>query len=167
MIKSTILFSWCLILTTGLLTTRYLLADLWLWAILALLLGIFWWVEYREKHVAISHVIVIGIIAVIIEGLQLGFEPLWSLLTVLLLLAAWDLHHFTIRLAFARNPKSVCDLEQQHLRRLALVNAIGFVCAGIAITVRFRLNFGLLLLLTALAVVCLSRFIRHLSQESE
>lgn len=167
MIHAVHLFIWSLTLATALIAGRYLLTGLWLRALLALLIGIFWYVEARNKRNAMANVTLAGMAVLVIEGLQFGFEPFWALLSVLLLLAAWDLQYFTFRLEFAKDDHRARQMEQRHLQRLALASMLGLGCAGAALLIHFRLSFGIILFLSAIVIVCLSRFIRHLRQESD
>lgn len=160
-------FVGCLALATALLTLRYLLAGAWLWALLSGLLGVFWWIEYRAQHPGLAHGLCIGMLALALVGLQRGFEAFWALIVLECLLGAWDLQHFTVRLQFAHTSRQRWQLEERHLQRLAGVLLLGFGCAGLALLMQVRLNFGLLLVLIAVAMVSLSRFIRHLRQESD
>jgi hypothetical protein len=161
------LFILSLTLATAFIAGRYLLTGLWLWALLALLIGIFWYVEARNKRNSMANITLAGMVVLVIEGLQFGFEPFWALLTILLLLATWDLQHFNFRLEFAKDDQLARQIEQQHLQRLVLTSMLGLGCAGAALLIHFRLSFGLILFLSAIVIVCLSRFIRHVRQESE
>jgi hypothetical protein len=58
-------------------------------------------------------------------------------------------------------------LEHAHLRRLLIVNCLGLVLTGIALTIKIEIGFGIVLLLTAVAIVCLSYFISSLRRESD
>ena len=161
------LLRWSITIITVLLATRYALAGLWLWTLLTLLLGIFWWIEIQQHRFWASHILLIGFLIIMLGGVHRGFGAWWGVCGFLLLLSAWDLHHFIFRLEFAKDDTHAYHMERHHLQRLGMVNVVAVVCTGVAITLRMRLNFGLVLFLTTLAVVCLSRFIKYLRQESQ
>ena len=82
-------------------------------------------------------------------------------------LAAWDLHHFDMRLRAAGAIAPPEGLERAHLRRLALVAGAGLLFGAIALGVRFELTFGWALLVGALAIIGLSRLLRAGGSESQ
>ncbi len=57
--------------------------------------------------------------------------------------------------------------KDAHLRKLLIVNCLGLVLAGVALTIKIEIDFGAVLLLAAVAIVCLSRFIDSLRRESD
>jgi hypothetical protein len=100
-------------------------------------------------------------------GLLLGVGAGWMLLAVVAALSAWDLDAFVRRLKDAARVVDRDALERQHLLRLLMVDGLGLGLAAVALGVRVRLGFGLVILLGILAILGLSRVISLLRHESD
>ncbi len=161
---------WCLIssivLATGSLALGYALVGLWLWAVLIILLGMLWLQEIRQNRDWPASMFLIGFIGLAERGVWIGLGAWWMLLGVVASLSAWDLNHFLYRLQFAQKSKLMKQLEFCHLRRLLIVNGLGLGLAGLALMFHITIGFGTTLFLTALAIVCLSQFIRWSRHEN-
>jgi hypothetical protein len=92
-------------------------------------------------------------------GVWQGLPAGWVLIGVIAALAAWDLSHFAAHLRSAGAIAPPTELMRAHLRRLAVVVAVGMLLGGIALGIRVELTFGWALLAAALAIIGLSRLI--------
>jgi uncharacterized membrane protein len=89
------------------------------------------------------------------------------LLSVVAVLAAWDLDYFVRRLKSVERVEKRHDLEQSHLKRLMSVAVLGLLLGGIAIAVEIRLNFGWILFWGIVLILGLSRLIDLLNREND
>lgn len=160
----------CLFCSIGIATVplvaAYVLTGLWIESLLVLAFGGLWLYSVQQERAGAS-LFLIGFIGFAVWGVRMNFPAILMLISVIAALSAWDIQHFMARLKFAPKNADMPPLERRHLRRLLMVDAIGFVLAGAAMTITIKINFGVLLFLTALAVVSLSRFISFLRNESD
>lgn len=98
-------------------------------------------------------------------GLGQDLPSGWMLLGLVAALSAWDLAHFAHLLDGAEGVEQRRLLERRHLRRLLIVDGLGLLLGGAALTVQIQLGFGLVLLLGLLALLGLSRAVRFLRRE--
>lgn len=96
-------------------------------------------------------------------GAWLGLDPYLLLLGLIAALSAWDLDAFSRQVQDTDAVKPA--LEGRHLRRLLVVDGIGLVSAGLALTVQVRLSFGLAMAVAIAALVGLSRAIGFLRRD--
>jgi hypothetical protein len=151
----------------GILALGYGLSGIVYGALLALGLGVLWLVGHWRRvswAASLGLVLVAGTAAAgILQDVGAG----WMLVAVIAALSAWDLDAFVGRLKRTARVEGQEGLERQHLLRLLIVNLLGLVLASVALGLRFRIGFGLVLLLAMLAVLGLSRAIGLLRQESD
>lgn len=157
-----------ILLAAGSLGLGYALAGLWLGIVLIIILGILWLLETKQqKRDWPASGFLVCFIGVAIAGIHLNAGADWMLLGVIASLSAWDLHHFVLRLTLVQKSEITEKLEYAHLRRLLIVDCLGLVLAGVALMIKIEIGFGIALLLTAIAIVCLSYFISSLRRESD
>jgi hypothetical protein len=135
----------------------YIYRDLWIWTLAIVALGLLWlfglWRRWEWASSAGWILYTAGAAAGLLQGAGFG----WMLFGLSMALIAWDLDAFGRRLQSAQRVERKEDLERRHLLRLAVVSAMGWLLAAIAIGARLELGFGVVLLLALLAAFGLSR----------
>ncbi|GAK58068.1 hypothetical protein U27_05041 [Candidatus Vecturithrix granuli] len=154
------LLRYAIVLAAGSLTLGCLLSGLWAGVFLSALLGALWWVEVPRTREWTGTLLFLGYVLIAAVGVKWKVGIGWLLFGVLWSLSAWDLQHFEHRLRFAEQ-QAVPALERAHLRRLISVNVLSVVLTIVALTLRVKIGFGVLLLLTAMIIVSLNQFYRH------
>ena len=156
-----------ILLATGTLVLGYALSGLWLGIVLIIILGILWLFAIKQNRDWPASGFLVCFVGVAVGGIHMNVGTGWMLLGVITSLSAWDLHHFFLRLALVQESEVMERLERAHLHRLLIMNGLGLVLTGTALTVKIEIGFGIVLLLTAVAIVCLSYFISSLRRESD
>lgn len=157
----------CMIVATVSLSLSYTLISEWWLALCCLILGGLWGWDFRtaarDWTASISLAACLGLA---VSGLLLEAGVAWICLSVIAALSAWDLHNFSLRLRWASQEASM-KLVPHHLRRLALSNGLGLLLAIMALTIRTNIGFGVILFLTAIAIVFVGRFINIFRRTSD
>ncbi len=156
-----------IVLAVGAPLTVYLQAGRYRSFFLLLVLGLGWLMGVYYRRPWLGTLCASGVLGILLVGGLSALSPVWLLAGVLGLLAAWDLEHFRHRCHLAERVAKGHDLEQRHLWRLAVVLAAGGGLAGMALTVRLHLNFGLAVLLMLSVAVGLGRLVTRLRRQSD
>jgi hypothetical protein len=82
-----------------------------------------------------------------------GYSPLFSLVSVVTALVAWDLFDFYWRVKRSVHVKNLGDIAPIHLRRLTVISGIGLATGGVAMLMQFRIGFGIVVVLGLVAIV--------------
>jgi hypothetical protein len=75
------------------------------------------------------------------------------LIVMVATLGAWDLDHFLYRLSGIDHVDYSTGLGRDHLRRLGMVEGLGFLAGLLALTIHTHIPFGWTALLVLLAVI--------------
>lgn len=156
-----------LVLAVGAPLIAYVLAGKLASAFALLLLGLCWWVGVYRHRPWLGNLCASGILLMVMVGSLSDLSPIGLLVGVLAVLAAWDMDHFRQRYHQAERVEAEDDLERRHLGRLALVLGIGGGVAGLALAVRLRLNFAVVVLLTLWVAIGLRRLVMRLRRQSD
>jgi hypothetical protein len=136
----------------AILAVRYALVGAPVAVIIVCAAGLLWlWGDRRSWRWAASAALATAV-GMTIAGVLLGLEIGLMLLVVTLALSAWDLDDFAQRLRYAG---ATWAHERAHLLRLAAADIVGLAIGAIALGVRIRLNFVVLIVLGILAIVAL------------
>ncbi len=101
-----------------------------------------------------------GAIAFLLNG------PGWLLLIgTVAALGGWDLANFYQRLRTVDRIDEKSGLGREHLKRLGFVEALGFLIGLLGLTTRMQLSFWWVVLLAILAMIGLTRLIKHVRSE--
>ncbi len=149
------LVSICIGLAVIGLVLGYNLSALWLW----LALGLWSLAGQRSRWGWPASVSLVAFIGAAAYGIWQGGPAGWLLFSVVAALAAWDLDHFARRLQQTGQQEMALELQQAHLKRLALVAGLGLLLGGLALSLRIELNLGWACFLGLLTIIGLSRVI--------
>ena len=152
-----IAFRFSLLLAAAPLLTGFLLAGLWLWAVLPLALTATWWLLEPRRWTWLPSAELLAYLASAAAGLLLDLPAVLPLLTTVAALAAWDLQRFLQRLAPHPPDAHTARLQFLHLHRLLAVNALGLLLAALTLGLQFRLNLWLAILAGLTTILALGR----------
>ena len=154
-------------LATLVLAVGYAVGGEWIFSLILLAVGVLWWFGQGRDWNGLASVVLMGFVAAAAIGLWRGLPAGWMLVGVVAALSAWDLDHFARRLSSVERVEMRPALEQRHLRRLAMVDGLGLLLAGVALVVRYKFSFGVALVLGLVAVLGLSQMMGYLRRESD
>ncbi len=145
--------------TTAVLVIAHLIAQGYTAAGISALIGIAWLALVANQQTRFSSVYFAALVMLAAVG-SLTKAPLPLLLIGLSTdLAAWDLARFIQRLKAEPEPDHRTPMEQQHLRKLALVAGAGLVLALLPALNTLSLSFVVLLAIMLLLLVLLRQSI--------
>ncbi len=131
----------------------------WLGSAVAAAVGLVWLGGQRRP---VGWVVDLGFMALVGLagwGVWAGVAAGWMLTTTGAALAAWDLAHFSHRLAQVEQVENEVTMAQAHRQRLLLAVGLGWLVGGAALLIRFELSFGWLAGLGLLLLIGLSRLL--------
>ena len=165
MIRKTLWVS--MVLASAALLLGYILGGLWIWTPAILALGALWMVGERRRWSQVASLGLVLHATVAAVGMALGLGAGWMLAGLVGSLAAWDLGHFLETLRDAGRVEGQRQLELDHLRRLLLVSGLGLLLGALALEVRTRLSFWVVILLGLVGIASLSRAVVYLRFEGD
>lgn len=144
-IRITVIAASCALLVWEAATGGYWLAAPWI-----ALIGVLW-IFIGTRWGPFGYVGLMAVVLAAGAGEILHLAPIPLLLALTFALAAWDLDHFSRRLALAAKQDDIAGLERNHLSRLGLVLLVGVALSLAAIVARglslsFEISGGLALL---------------------
>jgi hypothetical protein len=151
--------------STCTLAVGYALGGAWPGTLLILALGLLWLFDQWRGGGRVASVALVFFVGAAAVGLWLDLGDVWMLLGVVTALSAWDLDRFAQRQSNVR-VENIQLLERRHLRRLLIVDGVGFLLAAVGLGLKIKVSFGAALLLVLLAVLGLSRAVGFLRRES-
>ena len=157
------LVSICIGLAVVGLILGYNLRALWLW----LALGLWCLAGQRSRWGWPASVGLIAFVGAAAYGVWQGGPAGWLLFSVVAVLAAWDLDHFARRLQQTGQQEMEIELQQAHLKRLALVAGLGLLLGGLALGLQVELNLGWACFWRLLAIIALNRVIGFSSHKGD
>jgi hypothetical protein len=149
------------------LAVGYAVGSLWKVSLILLAMGALWWIGQKRHWNLFAPVALVGFAVAAAVGLWMGLPGGWMLVGAVAALSAWDLDHFARRLRSVERVEMQPALEQLHLRRLASVDGLGLLLAGMALVVQYKFSFDVALVLGLVAVLGLSQMVGHLRRESD
>jgi hypothetical protein len=141
------------------LAAGYALGDLLAVALLFVPAGALW-LAARLRWTAVDQVAWALFTGAAAIGLGLGMAAGLMLAAGVAALAAWDLGEFDRQARAAQASDRLRQVEWAHLRRLGGVCLLGFVAAGLAVSVQIRLDFAVIAALAIGALLALSQALR-------
>jgi hypothetical protein len=159
---------WLALMTgLGILALGFSLHIHWALLIIPLVLGLIWWLGARSNHQWMISLVMMVYSLAIVGVFLAGFSPLWLAFSSVAMLIAWDLQSFAWRLMASGRIENEAQLIRRHLRRLGSVAIIGLGLILAATFLRFKLGFGIILVLGVLAILGLRQGIHIASRNIE
>ncbi len=122
-------------------------------AVAALAAGVWWGVGYWRGWRWAGDVAFAALVLLAGLGVFLDAPPLGSLVTVLLVLAGWDLGRWSAQVGESPRVEGELDLVRRHVQRLGGGLLLGGILSGLALNLQIDLQFGGALLLGLLMIL--------------
>lgn len=137
----------------GALAAGYVIGQHRIVAALFVVFGMIWLVARQRNDLGTGGLVLT--IFLLAGGLGPLFgAPAWMMLIVMVAtLGAWDLDHFLYRLSGIDHVDYSTGLGRDHLRRLGMVEGLGFLAGLLALTIHTHIPFGWTALLVLLAII--------------
>ena len=159
---------WAHLLTAvAVLAIGYAWSGVILAALVIVLFGALWYASQQHGGPGIEGIVFTLFVLASAGGFYLGIAGWLLLLVVVASLGAWDLDHFLQRLSAVDRVAFETGLGRQHIRRLLIVEGIGYLAGLTAITIRLQISFGWVALLIFMAVVGISQVVQFVKKQSE
>ncbi|MBN2004601.1 MAG: hypothetical protein JXA21_14695 [Anaerolineae bacterium] len=134
-------------------------------------LGVLWMVGFLIKapwlRQPLRHIALAGFLFLVVLAGSRGLNAALTLAGLLAVLAAWSLAGFVERMRSVSRVEGAAGLEQGYLLRLGLVLLFSGALAGVALSVRVNLNFGVAFFLAFLIIIGASQAVAYLHRESD
>ena len=155
-------------ISTAAISVSFLTASLWVPAAVVILLGIVWIGAYISGRGPWITWAMTGLFtAAAAVGAWLELRAFLLVVGLTAAVSAWDLDHHRRNMENADLVERRTLVDQRHVRRLAVVDAISLIAALAALRVRIRLSFSVAILLGLVALIGLSRVMTFLRSEDE
>ena len=135
-------------------------SGLFPWTLLPVAIGLAWWLGRSRGWRWIASPAMVCLVILDAFGMLRAVFPAWMLAGAAAALAAWDLDHFSQRLASAARVERERQWVSAHLRRLGVVAGLGSLLGLIGLSLQIQLGLGWAIALGLLAVVSLAQAVR-------
>jgi hypothetical protein len=152
-----IFFFICLVVSMLCLVAGYIIAGLWIGAVIAIITGLAWLPSRKYPGSWLPHVCLIMSVALAVVGRLTGSPPLLMICGSTVALAAWDLLLIDDSLKGRSFEEKTRRYENKHLQSLALALGCGLMMALVGRSLNFQTPFLILLLFVILVVFGLDR----------
>jgi hypothetical protein len=129
------------------------------WAFVFVGFGALWYFAYLRGAQGIETILFFGFALAAAVGFWLQLAPIAMLVALVCALGAWDLDHFFQRLRLVQRVEMTSGLGRSHLRRLGLIELLGFLAGLAGLTSNLYMPFWAELVLVLLAVIGISRLV--------
>jgi len=154
------LFTWtCLGSAVLILVVGNLWIGYWQLALTNLVMLILWGCGVHWNRGWAVTASLVGFSLALASGEWMGLGIGWSVVSLVLLLAAWDLQWFAWRIGAAERIEGERELVRSHILRLTIIGGAGLLLAGIALFIHLRFSFGIALLLGFSVILGLRQWI--------
>ncbi len=155
-----VLSGWiCLSLSILLLVSGFTGIGYWQFLWIGLVMLSLWIFGVRWNKLWAINTSMVGFSLATAAGAWLGMGEIWSILSVVFLLSAWDLQWFAWRLDAAEQIEGEKQIVWSHMFRLMAIAGVGLLLSGIALSVHLRLGFGITLLLGLSVILGLKQWL--------
>jgi hypothetical protein len=145
------------------LAVGYAIAGQWV-ALAAVLIVFLGWLRARQWLSSwLPVAALVGAVGLAAAGLLVGAPPVLMILGATLALASWDLVRFDHSVTGDPSAKTIARLEKKHFESLALALGPGLLVAVAGRMIRFQIPTGVMILLVIVALLCLDRVRRMLT----
>ncbi len=136
-------------------------------ALVVVLLGVFWITGHYKGWSWLGSMMFFVFVGFCTVGLYFNLSREWLFLGLIGTLSAFDMNRFEQRKTMAGMIKRGHDMEKRHLFRLVAVIFFSLVLGIITASVKIKIEFGAVLTLGLLAVLCLNRVSLYLKRENK
>lgn len=135
-------------------------------ALIVVLLGGFWITGHYKGWNWLGSMMFFVFVGFCTVGLYLNLSREWLFFGLIGALCAFDANRFDQRKAMVGTVKRRHDLEKRHLLRLMTVILLSLALGILTTAVKIKIEFGSVVALGLLAVLCLSRVTIYLKREN-
>lgn len=133
---------------------------------LVVLFGFVWFVSQQRGVSGLEGLLFFAFLVAAAAGIFFSV-PRWLMLAaVVATLGAWDLNHFLQRLGASDNVDFEAGLGREHLRRLLIVEGVGFLGGLLALNLRVAVGFWWAVLFALLVTGVLAWITRRIRKET-
>jgi len=151
-------------------SAQYALDGRW-WVVLAcVIVGALWFFQSHRRAELGLDVSLLFLAGAGCAGIFMDHNQVWTLTSLVILLVAWDLDHFSRDLQqYSRDnnrAKSESVLIQTHLKRLGITVGLGWGLGVVALELRVSIGFAGAVVLASLALLVLRQVVQLLRREA-
>jgi hypothetical protein len=143
----------------------YALAQLLVFSLVIVFLGAAWYLAQQRHGSGLEALLLYLFVIAGAAGFWLGIPGWLALVAVVAVLGAWDLDHFLQRLNAVSRVEFDSGLGREHLRRLVLVEGLGFFAGLLALTTHMNISFWWEALLVLLAFIGIRQLIMYVRKQ--
>jgi len=154
-------------LTTVAVGLAYVTGHLENVALVVVLLGVFWITGHYKGWNWLGSIMFLVFVGFCTVGLYFNLSREGLFVGLIGALSAFDMNRFEQRKTMAGMIKRGHDMEKRHLFRLVAVIFVSLVLGIITASVKIKIEFGAVLTLGLLAVLCLNRVTVYLKRENK
>jgi hypothetical protein len=137
----------------------YALANLLVVSLLIVFFGACWFFVQQRHGIGFESFLLYLFVIGAAVGVWFGIPAWLALVAAVATLGAWDLDHFLQRLNAVERVDFETGLGREHLRRLGMVEGLGFLTGLLALTSHLKVPFWWEVLLVLLAMVGIRQLI--------
>lgn len=135
------------VLSTGMITTIFILSNHTYLALIVFFLGVLWLIGLRRTWKGIPFLGLFGMHALAVYGILLDCPPILAAAGAFFSLLAWDLADFSYRLRLAARGDPLSRLIHRHFLIFMLIALAGATLVVFSLKVRMQLTFEWMALL--------------------
>ena len=145
----------------------YALAGSLFVSMIFVLLGALWFSAQQRHGAGLESLLLTVFLLAGGIGFWIGVPGWLLLIAAVATLGAWDLDNFLQRLSMVERVEFDTGLGREHMRRLVMVQGLGFLAGLIALAVRAKVAFWWEVLLVLLAVIGIRQLVRFVRRQME
>lgn len=161
-----IFFVICLVVSILCLAAGYVIAGLWIGAVIAIIAGLAWLPSRKYPSSLLPHICLFASVCLAVVGRLTGSPPLLMICGSGAALAAWDLLFLEDALKGSLYEGQTRRYENKHLKSLALALGSGLMVAFVGRLLNFQIPFVVLMLFVVLVVFGLDRVWGYIKKRS-
>lgn len=142
----------CLVISMFCLAAGYVIAGLWIGAVIAIVTGVVWLLDRKYMDTLLSHICLLVSVCLAVVGQLTGSPPLLMICGSVFALATWDLLSLDIALKSSSYGEQTRRYENKHLQSLALALGCGLIMGFVGRWLNFQIPFVVMLLFVALII---------------
>lgn len=150
-----LIFSICLIISTGCLAVGYIFAGYWLILFIVPLIIIMWVFTNKQSAFWPASSILLVFVILATVGIIAELSPVLMTISCTAALACWDLLLFKNSVTEISHKNNNLVLEKYHLKSLALAISVGLILSLIIANISLHLPFIVIVFLALVIIVCL------------
>lgn len=157
----------CLIVSIICLAAGYGIAEKWIGAVIAIIIGLAWLPARKYPASGLPFICLVVSVCLAVAGKLAGSPPLLMICGSGFALAIWDLVFLDNTLGRDSSAPQTRQYERKHLRSLSLVLGFGLLVALLGRLMNLQIPFVIMILLVALAIYGLEHIWNDIKKRSK